>query len=276
MSLSLMRFVCLGGLSAALLMNVNAVRADNAASSAKQPVTQAVLHLKFIKPSSLVSALVPRATNASLLDAEDKNADSGAVEPSLIPSGLVALSPDDVTGDLTVRGDKAALDQIAEIARLLDIKPRIVRLNVEIVRYLPGNGGAAPARRAVEATALLQTNQNALCETTVFGAGRAFRIRIAPHVNGDGSVTLTAEMSQNVREGKESRTSLRTEKIRQTRRLKDGETKTLLALGLTGSAANVAERMSQIREGAIPAPGASLEETFYLEVTPTVTSSPEK
>ena len=274
MSLSLTRLVCLGGISAALLSGIPAARSDNAASSAKQPVTQAVLHLKFVKPSMLVDALV-RPSDGDRFDRDEKSENSAATRPPLTLPGLVSLSPDDVSGDLTMRGDKAALDQVTEIVQLLDFRPRSVRLTVAIVRYLP-DGGAAPPLRHVEATAFLLANNNALCETTVFADGHAFRIRLAPHVNGDNSVTVATEMSENVRDGKAPEARVHTEKRRRTSRSNDGETKTILALGLPDNAEIAEEILRTIRTGTAPAPLASPAGTYYLEVTPAIAPAPEK
>ncbi|HVK06219.1 MAG TPA: secretin N-terminal domain-containing protein [Armatimonadaceae bacterium] len=140
------------------------------------------LDLTYVKPSEVVAAL---ATGS-------KAGEGGA--PPLLPAGLSRVSPDDAAGTLTVRGSAASIDELREMTRLLDVAPRRVRLNVRILRGT-FTGKAVEAVTEVAAFTSEVTNNRA-GESTAIGDGHIFRARLTPHVNGDGSVSLAASLSQ--------------------------------------------------------------------------------
>ena len=128
------------------------------------------------------------------IDRSDKR-----VAASLVPVGITSLSPDDTRNRLTVKGTPEAIKQIENIARLLDIKPRQVRLQVRILRA-PASAsisltGELPESRVVTTGEAVVRN-NAPLNLNAVGDGQLFRVFVTPHINGDQTVSLSAEFSE--------------------------------------------------------------------------------
>ena len=143
--------------------------------------------LRFIKPSEFMAQLAPG-------DRADR-----PVIASLVPIGITSLSPDDTKNSLTITGTPEAVRQIEEIVRLLDVKPREVRLQVRILRA-PIMANIAPEAELPEsrvvATADAVVRNNAPLNLHAVGEGQLFRVFVTPHINGDRSITLSAELSE--------------------------------------------------------------------------------
>ncbi len=118
---------------------------------------------------------------------------------SLVPTGITSLSPDDTRNRLTVKGTPEAIKQIENIARLLDVKPRLVRLQVRILRA-PVMTNSAPEAELPESrvvvTAEGSVRNNVPLNLNAVGDGQLFRVFVTPHINGDQTISLSAEFSE--------------------------------------------------------------------------------
>ena len=153
--------------------------------AAKAAAQSETLVLRWIKPSEFVRQLTP----------PDLNGDSVSLAP-----GLTRLSPDDAKGRILVQGSEKALAQLHEIVPLLDVEPRQVSLTARILRVPAGTtvsiDPAAPRLRGiVVTTAQAKARNNERVTLYAVGDGKLFHVELAPHVNGDRTVTITMAVS---------------------------------------------------------------------------------
>lgn len=234
------RFALTPLLAAVLLIGVVAASARSAAVTETIP-------LKFAKPSDVV---------AFFTALREKGGVGNAPSPSAVPESVEQMIPNDVDNTLIVRGDAQGVAQVRRLIAFLDVQPRAVRLDLRVLRYtFPANGGAPTVEEI--AAPVTQTKNNLAADVAAVGARQTFKLRLTPHVNGDGSVTIAAEL------GMGGRTSS------SVRRLMNGERR--LLLGVSDSSDAAVQRW--LSRGA--APGTTVSDlpaysTYFLEVTPTV------
>lgn len=138
-----------------------------------QPVK---LPLAQIKPTELLQML---------LDTKEQN---------LLPSGITMISPDDEKQFLAVKGTTEAVNTLREIARLVDVPKRTMRLEARILLQNPLAGEKGPKPEVVATATMVLTN-NREGEAFLVGQGRAFRFQMTPHLNGDGSITISTRFA---------------------------------------------------------------------------------
>lgn len=254
---SLLLFLSAAAIAAALFSPVGTAAAhaqtDAATTKAGSPSKSAVLVLRWIKPTRFIELIT------LVQDFENKTQTI-----SLIPSGLVRMSPDDTTGRLFMQGTPASLTQIQEISRLLDVQPRRVRLSVRILRgpanqfYEFGEPNQKLSRAAVVSSAAALYANSETIALHAMGDGRAFHLPLTPHINGDNSVTLTMDLSAFPA----SPPSLSFDSIIETNKTEPG-----------GSAKRVRTKRISDGDTLLVALGPDLknkDSAYYLEITPVV------
>lgn len=153
-------------------------------------VQSASFDLRWLKPSQLVQQLMTPS-------ADDSEKPSRLA--SALPPGLLRVSPDDTTGRVFVQGTPDAVAQIQTIARLLDVEPRRIQLSLRILRA-PINTFINPATHLPQSEVV--TTVTAACVNNqpltlhAIGDGQLFRVQIMPHVNGDDSLSVRADLSE--------------------------------------------------------------------------------
>ena len=113
-------------------------------------------------------------------------------------SGIVRMSPDDSKGRLLIQGTERDIAKIQEIVHLLDIKPRAAYFTVRLLRVAANAvvaEGATRVRGEVVTTANTKGENNARLALYAVGDGKFFTISVTPHINGDGSVTISMQLS---------------------------------------------------------------------------------
>ena len=108
-----------------------------------------------------------------------KNPDFKAPKPkepvrTLVPSGVVSLSPDNLKQELVVQAEPGALAELEAFLRLLDVKSKEL-----VVTLLVGDA---------KATAQVENNQRV--RLSALAAGKQYLLDVTPHINGDGSVSF--------------------------------------------------------------------------------------
>ena len=115
--------------------------------------------------------------------------------PAPLPEGVDRMSLDDTAMTLTVRGTAGSIAEVRSLLRFLDVPPRAVRLQVRLLRFRFPAGGGTPGVEALSTVTTRATNTVPL-PVSVVGERRAFQMRVQPHINGDGSVTVFLEMQE--------------------------------------------------------------------------------
>ena len=136
------------------------------------------------------------------------------------------------------------------LVRLLDIRPRVVRLEMRLLRFHFPLGDGAPtveelSAMTTEAVNLVPARVSAVAER------RLFQMRVQPRVNGDDSVTVTLETLHPVSGATGSR------------RVANGS-RCLLPVGNAAPLAGGAEW------NGIPLPRTGAPTDLYLEIIPTL------
>ncbi|HEU4752511.1 MAG TPA: secretin N-terminal domain-containing protein [Armatimonadota bacterium] len=160
------------------------------------------------------------------------------VSAGMMPAGIIAWSADPAANSLRFTGSPEALDRLREVIRLLDIRPRTVRLAVRAVRLDPlaekkllaegtltgGDGlwlGGVEGKQLAELRRLpaLAEIEQPVANNFFLGVRLPWRdgeppavANLMPRLNGDGSVTLVLDHGGLQRDG-------RTEGSRFVRRL---------------------------------------------------------
>jgi|GEM_PF-2781942 hypothetical protein len=185
----------LAGQSVAAPPRVTTAAADTPSPQASPEVAdEAIIEFTYLRPSAFVAMLVTPGVPVVPEKPDEKELSRVARALWLLPEGVEKLSPDDIAGTLTVRGTTAAVDAMRSLVRLLDVASPRVRLNV---RVLQDGGDSTPGTAGSEVAAVtLETSNNAPVDTAAVGNGYAFQMRLTPHVNGDGSVTVSTQATR--------------------------------------------------------------------------------
>jgi hypothetical protein len=93
---------------------------------------------------------------------------------TLIPPGLVSLSPDNLKQELTVLGDPSMIAELEALRRLLDVKVRELTLTLTVG----------------ESKAIVPLKNNIMKRITAIAQGKQYTLDVTPHLNGDGTVSF--------------------------------------------------------------------------------------
>ncbi len=81
------------------------------------------------------------------------------------PEGVASLTPNDAQMRLTVQGEKEAVELVAQMAQLADVKPLRYQLELSLIKQGPG-----PKRVVLEKKSLLVENKSAMTVSLGNGA----------------------------------------------------------------------------------------------------------
>lgn len=165
-----------------------------------QPAVAAAetIRLSHITPSQFVSELV----------GESERPANRALPP--FPAGIDQISPNDVKGTVTVRGESADLEKVRQLAHLLDTSPQRLRLNVKVARIQRGAGATQVEFLTPVADGVTEITSGSTGRVYLYGSGRLFVANLTPRRIGDGTILLSAsvDMCRRQSPGGESRETM--------------------------------------------------------------------
>lgn len=177
-----------------------------------------------------------------------------------VPPAIRQISPNDKDNSVTVQGSPAAVTQVKEALRKLDVRPRQIQVNLRRVRVQVSPDG----KRTEEDTpgpVMTTTNDVPATMTLTYAANPGGAVvdgwtyGVLPHVESDGSVTLSVTLR---REGPHALSATA------TRRVPAGQT-----VRITGITDSQDKRVQElVRQGLVPEKSGAFR-ADYLEATPT-------
>ncbi|MCX6367640.1 MAG: hypothetical protein NTX57_13175 [Armatimonadetes bacterium] len=131
-----------------------------------------VLKLRYILPIDFVALLADPTYN--YINPNIKSPRPKEPVRTLLPRGVVSLSPDNLKQEITVQAKSGALDELVALLRLLDVKTK------EVVMCL--NIGDSQAR--------VQVQNNKQARLSVRSEGKSYSLDVVPHIDSGGSVSF--------------------------------------------------------------------------------------
>jgi hypothetical protein len=165
-------------LSTILFGNVSAT----AAFAGQNDIITETIRLAYSRPSEVIQTL-----RQDILDPMVRHPKSG------IPPGIVRMSHDDIKKTITVRGSAAAVADLKALVSLLDAKPHYLEVNTRLIEITLTEQGQRRETQ-VQAPTLVAKN-NVSTRVSIAGRlNRSMSLSVAPHLNGDGSISLNAAL----------------------------------------------------------------------------------
>ncbi len=131
-----------------------------------------VLKLRYILPMDFVTLLADPTYN--LKDPDFKVPKPKEPVRTLVPSGVVSLSPDNPKQELTVQAERGALAELEALLRILDVKGKEVFVCLTV--------GDSQAR--------VQVANNQRMRLSAWANGKQYLLDVTPHLNSDRSVSF--------------------------------------------------------------------------------------
>ena len=199
------------------------------------------VNLRFMKPTEFVQRLLGSSSTDT----------TGMV---YLPNGIVRVSPDDPQKRVFVQGTPESVAKIQEIARLLDVTPQKVRLELRVLRAVV-NANLTPESAKQSEVITTVSSESASSKPVLLhalGDGQLFRLLVTPKINADNTITLVADLSELANLPASKTPTVKQETRLWTRRVQNGAT--IIAASLP----NFKNRDTE----------------YFLEVTPSVTLPP--
>lgn len=145
---------------------------------------------------------VPAAEVEQVLIGQPGSRDGKPSSQALLPPTLRGLSVDPSRNSLTLVGDRAGIDAVKGIIRLLDVPARRLNIELRFVRLPGGADAQGPAWRPVEDEELRDLEARPTVQVWTMPAVNnhavTFRVpvgqdnlkQLTPRLNGDGTITL--------------------------------------------------------------------------------------
>ena len=173
-----------------LLLPLLLVVLDSRSAFAQQKIVREKIALRFVIATKVVDYLKTNTSSRYVGEGRPN------VEEPLLPPGIASVLPNKRDNSLTLRGTAEAVARLKETIRLLDIQPREVTIKLRLVRVplTPSDEEeATPRSEEVIGAPILVTLNNQTGRVAVRGRG-GYEVEITPRINGDNSVTLSAEL----------------------------------------------------------------------------------
>lgn len=185
-------------LSAVLITGV----ASPAPSFASQDETVTeTIQLTYLKPSAFLRRLTSKDPNGMISQRQGGSL-SGSQTPqpeSLLPIGTAGMVPNDAAKTFTVTGTKAAVGDIKQIARLLDVKPRQVILKTRLVETRVDTEGRR-SKNILQTSSFIATNNQPLHTAITVSLEDQINLTLTPHVDGNKSILLKVQLQRQHQE----------------------------------------------------------------------------
>lgn len=168
--------------AAAFLIVLSACALPAPAVAVRDNLVTETLQLSYAFPSEVIKTL------------RQDTLDPDAARPkSAIPAGIARIAHDDARKTITVRGSTAAINDITAIVRLLDVKPRYVEVKMRLFEIRLSPDGERK-ETLLQAPSLVTSNNVAARVSLVSGLQRSMSLYVAPHLNGDGTISLSSTL----------------------------------------------------------------------------------
>ena len=159
--------------------------AAQAAPQQPKIVTETV-RLQHIKAADFISLL---RENSLLTGKPDQNG------MSLSEANIVSLKTDTKDNQLVFRGTASEIAALKQIVRLLDVEPRLVRIQARLIETNFDAQGKL-AQRVQRVTPITLKN-NAPTPLSFPGFPVTINAQMTPHINGDSSISMTVTLQAN-------------------------------------------------------------------------------
>ncbi|MBC7805549.1 MAG: hypothetical protein H7145_05305 [Akkermansiaceae bacterium] len=169
---------------------------------------------------------------------------------SKLPEGIAELTPDDAYNTVAVRGTPKAIQEVEAMIRLLDVKARLVRIELRLIEIRRADDGTRKETLLQSPIISTTNNTQAMVSFQTSGEARSgTKVIVTPHLNGDDSITLRLSLARD----SGSKESVAASQINTVTRLtRQGEWKTIRTLSLSTD-----KKIQEAMLSAKPAPAAA-------------------
>ncbi|MBC8137041.1 MAG: hypothetical protein H8F28_14265 [Fibrella sp.] len=104
------------------------------------------------------------------------------------------MAAKDSDNTLTIRGTPDDVELLLELVRYLDVKPRVVQVSARLIEIRLSEKGVPKESILQTPTIITRNDTPATCVTNFFDKSET-KLGVTPHLNVDGSVSLTLSLS---------------------------------------------------------------------------------
>ena len=241
------------------------ILATGTTSAANIPAVPAFAQAGPVAPDDIVTkklSLKYRLPSEAVRLIKENVVPVGVEQPTpKLPEGITELVPDDTDNTVAVRGTPTAVRELEAMIRLLDVKPRHVKVEMRLIEIRLADDGTRKETLLQSPIISTTNNTEAMISFRTSGEIRSgTKILLTPHLNGDDSITLQLSLALD----SSSKKSVATSQFNTvTRLIKQGEWKTIRTLSLSGD-----KSVQEAMQSAKPAPAAAYP-LYRLDVAAT-------